>query len=213
MIVSMATTPERIRDWYKSAHRGALVISPRLAGSQLIQLCKIHANQDYSRALLSAVVSSRAADQEVMKHALVASGQDPAVANSVATSGRASSVILRKLLKSPDRSVREHAELAIISKEIEEGIAPLHLERILARHRGDGGISLGVRSLVARNLQTPRKILDALAHDEADLVSEIARRTIRRQRKAPAPSRSFSARTPPTKSSKLSARRRPTGGP
>lgn len=81
---------------------------------------------------------------------------------------------IERLLKHPSPAVRGHALLASLTPRVPH-LGEDELNALLDAHAGDGGVSLGVRHLIARADGVPRRILLRLADDDADFIADCAR--------------------------------------
>jgi hypothetical protein len=177
------TTEAALKKWYAD-QREPLHASDRLRATDLVALTKRHKDEPYRDALFSLLVNHRNATAAVLRAALQASGNSLSVANAVATSAHAPISLLRRLLASRHRSVREHAQLAVIATRMADGASARAIKGWLSTFAGDAGIDLGVRALIAGSSKTPRPLLDKLVMDDADFIAATARQTIRRSARA-----------------------------
>jgi hypothetical protein len=179
MMVSLSTTRQTLETWHAAKPRSTLGLSALLTARDLMTLCRAHAQGDYTPALYSLIACDSRSDVRVWRLALDLSRGDASVANSIATQQRAPLRLLRELTRSRHTSVRQHAELALISQKLNAGASQRTIRRLISQYSGDDGISLGVRSLIAAHNHTPRNVLKILTTDDADLVSSSARRSLR----------------------------------
>jgi hypothetical protein len=184
VVVKPATDPGHLESRYKAETTLRLQLSPRLSGSDLLRMCERHTGRAHTTALLSMIVCHRHATPAVLECVLRQARRDPRLLDAVVTSGHASEDILRKLARSRQRTVRQHAELGLLTKRLSRPFSAGFVSAVLRRHAGDEGIALGVRSLVAGSKRTPVTILRRLASDEADQVAETARRNLATRQRA-----------------------------
>jgi hypothetical protein len=178
MIVARETDPDVVERLYTSSERPGISLARNLSSADLLRFCSRHANRPYTAALFSLIVSDPAATKLVLQAAMRRSRYDPSVLNSIATSARTPSAILLTLARSRHASVREHARLGLLKRRLSRGLPTHQLLSLLGRSRGDSGISLGIRLLVATSKRTPKSVLNLLRSDDADLVSIAARRSL-----------------------------------
>lgn len=95
------------------------------------------------------------------------------VANTVATSGKATIEQLRALQGSDVPSVREHAELALLEHEL-RGASSERFAEVLQRYRDHETLGYAVRHRLATHPETPRELLQELA-PSLDAIGELAR--------------------------------------
>lgn len=82
-----------------------------------------------------------------------------------------------RLQRHASEQVRGHALLAHLKQRLPH-MNDAEFSEVLDAHPGDEGVSLGVRHLLARAEETPRKILERLVDDDADFVADCARRRL-----------------------------------
>lgn len=162
------------------AGRGSLpiVLDPRMTAKQLESFALAHSGERYARALFQILANHPKASGRFFRLLLAQSGGAPEIASAIIQSGRAPKSLLRAFRKSPSRSVKEHADLALLGAAMDSGSRDT-FARLLDRHWGkDTGISLGVRQMMAAHPQTPRRLLKRLAGDEADFIAALARKRL-----------------------------------
>jgi len=110
-------------------------LSPRQSSAKLLHL--LHESQDPRAfaAICDAIVLHPAANETVLKAIVDLSAGSTAVLNAVATSGRASEPLLRRLARSRSPSVREHARFNLLTKRLEHS-TPAEVISTLKRSRG-----------------------------------------------------------------------------
>ena len=79
-----------------------------------------------------------------------------------------------RLLEHPSEFVRGHALLGYLRHELPR-FDEDQLRALLDEHAGDGGVSLGVRHMVAQLPELPQSMLERLADDDADFIAACAR--------------------------------------
>jgi hypothetical protein len=180
MELDLSTTVRDLQRWYASARRESLQLSRTLTSGDLVALLKRHRDRRYSDALFSIIVTCPIATPEVLQAALTASDDASSVQSAIATRRDVPRSLLLHLRKSQYRSVRHHAELALISDKIATGVPARTIKELLAKYPGDGGIDLGVRAVIAASVKTPQRLLQRLTDDDADFIAAAARKTLRR---------------------------------
>lgn len=173
VIITASTTRATLRR--RTQTGGAICLAKGLTASDLCLLARKHANEDYADELALLIVNHPACDSAVHRVVVEEMCAKPAIANSIATSGRAPEQTLVLLLKHPSSSVRNHASLAVQRSALDRA-APVQFRRLLNQHRGDGGVSLGIRHMLAVHPRTPEKILRELTNDDADFIAAAARK-------------------------------------
>lgn len=152
----------------------------------------MHKDEKYAIPLFQLIGLHSNATPRLLGTLLRESGHDPEVENTVIMSGKASRTMLRSLCRSSSKSVREHAKLAMLEKDLESA-SPSFFAKILDLNSGsDEGIKLGVRQMLAEHPRTPVAVLKSLSVDDADFISRSAknrlanrkRRTIEKSIKA-----------------------------
>ena len=130
--------------------------------------------------MLAIVAQTEAAgsDENLRHWILTRTNKGSHLANTLATTGRTNESILQELSAHPDQSVREHAFLALLSRNTLRRADTVELHRLLDEFDGDIGSALGVRWLIAQHKSTPRDILLRLLEDEADHVAAAARASL-----------------------------------
>jgi hypothetical protein len=201
-VINTRTKPGSVRRHFR-ASSGSICwpIDSRMSSRALRELiASFRDDQELGDALLQMIACHPKADASVMDELLSTATEFPAVGNAIATSGRAPERILKILRRHSDSSVRDHAELALVSKQLQSGPTAATVGRLVVRHRGDAGISVGVRAAVARSEAAPVSVLKRLSTDSVDLVAQAARETLSRRSSTRArvkrPTARFSAREP-----------------
>lgn len=182
LIIDSKTPKEFLRRIWK-AGKGTLpvVLDPRMTAKELESLIPASRLEKYSLPLFQLLATHPRASGRLFRLLIAESGGSPEVETSIIMSGRASERMLRTLRRSESKSVREHAELALVRAALESA-GPDSFSRLLTKHsESDHGISLAVRQVLAEHPRTPAPILRKLAEDEADFIAALARRRLYRK--------------------------------
>jgi hypothetical protein len=172
LLVFVDTAPEVIEHAVTSG--GDVQLAQSLTEQELCALLHHHARRSYAAVFGALVVAHPSASEAVFQLLWESMGKLSSVSNAIATSGRAPNSILRELLNHPSESVRAHAHLALITRELDVA-PPTRFAELLELHGGDEGVSLGIRQRLACHPRTPSELLHQLADDDADFIADSAR--------------------------------------
>lgn len=100
---------------------------------------------------------------------------DSETGNSLANCRKCPVHILNELVKSPARSVADHAKINLLANTIKQTSAS-KLLNLVKLHSGDSAIDLGIRSTIAGSIETPQEVLLYLVDDDVDFIAEMARK-------------------------------------
>jgi len=177
MQLTTKTDPERIAAHY--SREGTLLAFeiPLSVGPEgLRRIARAHASGPQRDCVLDLVVGHRRCDQATLELVLELASGSASVLNSVATCGKASVAILQRLAGSAIVSVREHAQLALVDRQLDaaddDGIA-----QIYHQHRDHPSWGYGLRYRLVADVRTPRGVLDSIA-SYRDPVGAQARRRL-----------------------------------
>lgn len=179
MTISLNTTEHSLNSLYADAG-GCLpaIFSPSLTPQNLISLLHKHKNKPYSSALYELIAEHINANDEVLSELMDAPDFNNTVANAIATSGKASVDVLKRLLKVVGDVGTEHVKLSLFSKTL-ESLNTKKIESVLKEtYTKDDNYSVSVRYLIASSPFIPKKILIKLTHDDYDHVSKAATATL-----------------------------------
>jgi hypothetical protein len=171
------TPPEAIAQLF--AAKGTLLdisIPPELDRRALELIARAHVDHEHGVCVLDLVVAHLACDAALLDLVLELGAGSSQVANSVATSGKATIEQLRVLHASDVPSVREHAEMALLEHELRETSADGFAD-ILLRYRDHETLGYALRYRLATHPRTPIAILRELALSD-DPVGEAARKRL-----------------------------------
>ncbi|WP_157758192.1 hypothetical protein [Cystobacter fuscus] len=168
MIVNSSTSPHALEVLFDQTGMLDAEIAPQISSAELATLVRAHKGYRHWNPLLQLIAIHPSADGALLS-LIVRASNDPGVLNAVATSGRTSKKLLEQLSRSTYRSVREHAKMGLLYKELEMATAERFRE-ILNENRGDDERAVSVRGLLAMHQRTPRDVLHLLAQDEFDFV-------------------------------------------
>ena len=143
----------------------------------LRELAQRHATATDRDDVFEAIAEHRAADADVLQLLLTLAPDSPTVANAVTMSPRATEASLRGLTSAPWPGVRDHAEMALLEREL-AGADPSTFVTIVARFEDHPSLPLGVRHRIATHPRTPVELLRSLA-DHDDAAGEAARARLR----------------------------------
>lgn len=140
----------------------AFEIPASIGPAGLRQIASVHADFPHRDLVLELVVEHRRCDVATLEWILELAPGSAAVLNAIATSGKASPEILRRLTRSEIVSVREHAQLALVDRQLceadDDGIAKLYQQ-----HRDHPSWGYGFRYRLVSDPRTPRSVLDSIA--------------------------------------------------
>lgn len=156
-------------------------IRRNLAKSDLLSVLSQSRGRKFFGELGELVISHPAADDEVFERVFEYSDGDREILNALATSRRCPATVIETLVKSPLRSVSEHARINRLSRSIGR-MSEDEIARLLQQHDGDGHLDTGIRATIAISDETPVAILDRLAGDDVDSIAQQARETLGRRR-------------------------------
>src|SRR5688500_6071073 len=114
VLESGATKASLRRLWKAGQGSLSLVPDPRMTPKQLESFALAHGGEKYTSALFQLLANHPKATGRLFRLLLARCGDAPDVASAIILSGKASKSLLRALRKSSSRSVREHADLALI---------------------------------------------------------------------------------------------------
>jgi hypothetical protein len=170
MIVDTDVAPRELERLFEKTGVLNIEVDGRAPSDGLMVLARKHRGHRHWLPLLQILATHPSADDALLLF-MLQSTDDPGVLNAIATSGRASALVLGKLAGSRHRSVREHAKLAALRLEL--GTATeTRFRELLKEHRGEDEQEIAVRALLAVHPRTPRDVLEELAKDEADFIQE-----------------------------------------
>ncbi len=172
MRVGLDTSVRDVRGRRRLNPNDALELDPDLSAEDLVRVCNAHSGQPYSNEMYELALRQPAANAVLLRSLLSQPGADSEVQNLVITSGRATREILVTLANSPHESVREHAAVAKVSMDLDQG-EPVDIVGILEGAADDAGI--GMRWTLARHPRTPSDVLETLSQDEVDVVANAAK--------------------------------------
>lgn len=180
------TSQEHLENIY-NAHNGTLPIrlEKTLNNDDLLDIINTHEGTVYFECLLQLLVTHPAADNLVIA-AVLEKTSESGVLNAIATSPQTSATMARKLLKSKDPSVRDHARLKLITLSLDAATTD-QLATLLKKYRGAAGISMGVRQRIVEHPRTPHPILLQLSMDACDFIRKSAKSRLAQEKKKNAP--------------------------
>ena len=153
---------------------------PRIGTHRLWRILSPHRSYEHCSALLQLVASEPWMYPSIMDR-IVCESSDFGVLNSVACSPRVQLTTLRRLSSSNlADSVRQHAAIGIYSRQFAR-MSSVDILKLLRKHSGDEGSSLGIRALIARSRHTPNEVLELILVDDVDFVREAAASEVRRR--------------------------------
>lgn len=156
-----------------------------LTRSDLLKVLDQSRGKQFFAELSELVIGHPMADDKVFERVFTYSNGDREILNALATSRRCPATIIEALVRSPLRSVSEHAQINRLSRSIGR-MSEDEIARLLQQHDGDGHLDTGIRATIAISDEAPAAILERLAGDDVDSIAQQARETLgRRQRGAP----------------------------
>lgn len=173
-VLTPKTPPEALASVF--AAKGTLLsveIPPELDRQALETIARAHAPHSHGTCVLDLVVAHPACDVALIDLVLQLGAGSSQVANTVATSGKASVEQLRSLLGSGAPSVREHAEMALLEHEL-RGASAETFSDVLRRYRDHETLGYAVRYRLATHPETPVTVLQDIAL-AADATGDAAR--------------------------------------
>jgi hypothetical protein len=184
IIINLETTSDALREVYRKNGFSLqdCEIDQRLTKSDIRELLSSSRAESYYKELIRRIVFHPAADDEILD-LILQDEDDASTQNTIATSGRASDKILRRLALSASKSVREHAELSLIISQLDRCDLSL-FQRLIDEHATDEGIDLGVRMSVVNHPRTPIEVIQKLKDDDADFISDLAKKRLENIAKA-----------------------------
>ncbi len=176
MLLTTTTEPGWVQAHYqREGTLLALEIPMSVSPQGLQQIARTHADLPQRDCVLELVIAHRRCDVATLELVLELAEDSASVLNSVATSGKASREILRRLAQSEILSVRDHAEFALIDRQLDEadddGIA-----KIYQAHRDHPSWGYGFRYRLVSDSRTPRSVLDSIASYRDPVGTEAQRR-------------------------------------
>jgi hypothetical protein len=150
-----------------------LSIPSTLDRGALEAIARSHVEHAHGTCVLDLVVAHPACDAALLELVLELGAGSSQVANTVATSGKATVEQLRALHDSDVPSVREHAELALLEHEL-RGASPETFAEVLHRYRDHETLGYAVCHRLATHPETPQAVLRQLASSR-DAIGELAR--------------------------------------
>lgn len=154
-----------------------LVLDGALSADDLDVLCRSVAGSGHADWVFERVATHAAANESILR-LILSFSKDESVANTIVTAPRTSIALLKQLSTSPHSSVREHAIISLVAREILPRRDSQELHKLLDGSQGNKGAALGVRWFIAQYAGTPRDVLLRLANDEADVVASAARKNL-----------------------------------
>ena len=151
-------------------------IPAELDHASLESIARTHAGHPHGTCVLDLVVAHPACNPALIDLVLELGAGSSQVANTVATSGKATVEQLRALLDSDVPSVREHAELALLEHEL-GGASGETFAEAWNRYRDHETLGYAVRYRLATHPKTPTEILQEIAL-AADPTGEAARQRL-----------------------------------
>lgn len=176
MKLTIATDPEEVRAHYE--REGTLLafeIPSSIDPSGLQQIAHTHAPLPQRDCVLDLVIAHPRCDAATLEQVIELADGDPAVLSSIATSDKASVELLQVLARSSSVCVREHAEFALLHRQLSEadddGIAQVYQE-----HRDHPSWGYGLRYRLVIDPRTPRCVLDSIASYRDPIAAQAQRR-------------------------------------
>lgn len=153
-----------------------LRLSPSLTSADVLAVVHSMRASSLGRVFFELLAATPISDVSLWR-ALLEAPVDPGVAMNAAGNPGLPDDELARLLEHPDSFVQGHALLARLSRDLPStGEEALHA--LLDAHAGDGGVSLGVRHMIARFGGAPLSVVRRLADDDADFIATDARRRL-----------------------------------
>lgn len=176
MKLTTTTDPREIAAHYR--REGTLLafeIPSSIGPGGLQRIARAHADSPQRDCVLDLVIAHPRCDAATLDLVVQLAEGSVAVLNSIATSGKAPRELLRTLARSSIVSVREHAELALVDRQLseadDEGIA-----RIYQEHRDHPTWGYGLRYRLVIDPRTPRGVLDSIASYRDPIGAQARRR-------------------------------------
>ncbi len=181
VLVNEKTTVKYLLNLYISSNNILKVlISDNLTAKELVILAEKHKNKKYTESLYELIALHKNCNDKICLLLLRLSKQSNCVANTIATSGKASKSILKLLSKYKNVSIKNHAKLALIKNSLDT-IKIEEFDLVYDKYPGDEGIALGVRHCLSSHYRTPYHILKKLANDDSDFIAQSSRNEIERR--------------------------------
>lgn len=171
--ISASTTKEQIENAIDVEPSPSIILDPSPQAADITRLIGEMRTSALLTKFLQFLASEPVTDETAWR-AILRPTVDAEVAMAALGNPHVPPSEISLLLRHPSPRVRGHAVLAELSLRIPR-LNTAELDALLDEHAGDGGVSLGVRHLIARSPSSPTRILERLAHDEADFIAHCAR--------------------------------------
>jgi len=153
-------------------------LDEKLTQLQIIELIKKHSNQKYYNSLLEIIIYQyNEITDNILNYILDNSNYIP-LANDIVTCGKASDVILNRLLVHPSDSVSKHAELALLSNRLKtmssEELEIFYLKLLEKKYE----LMDEANTYFAYNPKTPKKILSIILKNSGGVFADYLKRII-----------------------------------
>ena len=183
LLVTSRTRPESIARAASAGSPIPLRLSKRLSGADLLRILAEHQDAEYAEELAELLLSSSAANAALIRFALKRYPRSLGVKNAAALSAGASRSQLRRLTRSRQNSVRQHAMLSLLSDTLNRASERTFAKAVeRAKSSEDPAAELYI---IVVHPRTPRAVLQELGATGPDLVREEAsRRLSKRNRRS-----------------------------
>lgn len=181
LIIGNHTPLRKVRSWRRRHAGGELTLDPALSADELAAMSERYSAEPYATEIHQLAVLHPSADIGVFRTVLRIAGTDAGLQNTIVTSSRASRELVTELANSEHESVREHARVALLTMDLDEGRV-LDFRSVIDGAVGDGGI--GLRWTLAQHHGTPSEVLEELSRDDADIIADAARSQLESRTKA-----------------------------
>lgn len=176
MKLTTTTDPRIIEAHY---HREGTLLAfdiPSSTGPDGLQkIARAHADAPQRDCVLELVIAHPRSDPPTLELVAELAEGSVTVLNGIATCGKASRELLLTLARSSSECVREHAEFALVDRQLSEadddGIA-----RVYQEHRDHPSWGYGLRYRLVIDPRTPRCVLDSIASYRDPIAAQAQRR-------------------------------------
>lgn len=170
------TNLAQIFNTHKKIH-GHVSLDENLDSHRLLKIVVICNKEPYFYEVCELVIAHPNVDSKIYQEVYKLSNDNVGLLNALATSKKCPTSIIEKLIKSPIKSVSEHAQLNFFAQTLRSK-SENELHEVLDKHNGDSTLDLGIRSALAYSNKTPEGVLQRLVSDDIDAIAVQAKKTL-----------------------------------